>query len=81
VRCLSPSSRYTALTTLRCRWVPVVRVGGKVCIFPGVPRLFERLVEGLVSHYVPLPPASEKPYRVLVHTECVTLYLLHPYEY
>ncbi|GAA5881733.1 hypothetical protein JCM8547_008367 [Rhodosporidiobolus lusitaniae] len=50
-------------------WVPVVRVGGKVCIFPGVPRLFERLVEGLVSHYVPLPPASEKPYRVLVHTE------------
>ncbi|GAA5915607.1 hypothetical protein JCM8208_001218 [Rhodotorula glutinis] len=50
-------------------WVPVVRVAGKVCILPGVPRLFERLVEGLVSTYVPLPPSSEKPYRVLVHTE------------
>ncbi|GAA6021861.1 hypothetical protein JCM10207_004521 [Rhodosporidiobolus poonsookiae] len=50
-------------------WVPVVRVGGKVHIFPGVPRLFERLVEGLVSHYIPLPPSSEKPYRVLVHTK------------
>ncbi|GAA6043731.1 hypothetical protein JCM8097_000498 [Rhodosporidiobolus ruineniae] len=50
-------------------WVPVVRVGGKVCILPGVPRLFERLLEGLVAHYVPLPPSSEKPYRVLVHTK------------
>ncbi|BGP37500.1 hypothetical protein JCM10450v2_001405 [Rhodotorula kratochvilovae] len=50
-------------------WVPVVRVAGKVCIFPGVPRLFERLVEGLAAHYIPLPPSSEKPYRVLVHTK------------
>ncbi|TNY18271.1 MoaB/Mog domain-containing protein [Rhodotorula diobovata] len=50
-------------------WVPVVRVGGKVCIFPGVPRLFERLVEGFVANYVTLPPSSEKPFRVLVHTE------------
>ncbi|GAA6048167.1 hypothetical protein JCM3770_003693 [Rhodotorula araucariae] len=50
-------------------WVPVVRVGGKVCILPGVPRLFERLVEGLAAHYIPLPPSSEKPYRVLVHTK------------
>ncbi|GAA5943466.1 hypothetical protein JCM10213_005492 [Rhodosporidiobolus nylandii] len=50
-------------------WVPVVRVGGKVCIFPGVPRLFERLVEGLVAHYIPLPPSSEKPFRVLIHTK------------
>lgn len=56
-----------------CRWVPVVRVGGKVCIFPGVPRLFERLVEGFVANYVTLPPSSEKPFRVLVHTECVHL--------
>lgn len=52
-------------------WVPVVRVGGKVCILPGVPRLFERLVEGLAARYIPLPPSSEKPYRVLVHTKCV----------
>ncbi|GAA5863313.1 hypothetical protein JCM1840_007479 [Sporobolomyces johnsonii] len=50
-------------------WVPVVRVGGKVCILPGVPKLFERLITGLASHYIPLPPSSEKPYRILVHTE------------
>lgn len=50
-------------------WVPVVRVGGKVTIFPGIPGLFERLVTGYASHFVELPPSSEKPYRVLVHTD------------
>ncbi|GAA6010826.1 hypothetical protein JCM11491_004551 [Sporobolomyces phaffii] len=50
-------------------WVPVVRVGGKVTIFPGIPKLFERLVTGYASHFVELPPSSEKPFRVLVHTE------------
>ncbi|KAI5481030.1 molybdopterin binding domain containing protein [Pseudohyphozyma bogoriensis] len=50
-------------------WVPVVRVGGKVCIFPGVPSLFQQLLEGLVSRFVPLPPATEKPFRLLIHTE------------
>ncbi|CEQ39281.1 SPOSA6832_00793, partial [Sporobolomyces salmonicolor] len=50
-------------------WVPVVRVAGKVCILPGVPKLFERLITGLAAHYIPLPPSSEKPYRILVHTE------------
>jgi hypothetical protein len=28
-------------------WVPVVCVGGNVHVLPGVPRLFERLLEGL----------------------------------
>ncbi|GAA5951240.1 hypothetical protein JCM3765_002420 [Sporobolomyces pararoseus] len=50
-------------------WVPIVRVGGKVTIFPGIPKLFERLVTGYASHFIELPPSSEKPYRVLVHTE------------
>ncbi|GAA5913389.1 flavin adenine dinucleotide pyrophosphatase [Sporobolomyces salmoneus] len=50
-------------------WVPVVRVQGKVTIFPGIPALFERLLTGYVSRYIELPPASEKPYRVLIHTE------------
>ncbi|GAA5847471.1 hypothetical protein JCM3766R1_005358 [Sporobolomyces carnicolor] len=50
-------------------WVPVVRVGGKVTIFPGIPSLFERLVTGYVSRFVELPPTSEKPHRVLIHTE------------
>ncbi|GAA5937076.1 flavin adenine dinucleotide pyrophosphatase [Sporobolomyces koalae] len=50
-------------------WVPVVRVGGKVTIFPGIPSLFERLVTGYASHFIKLPRSSEKPFRVLVHTE------------
>ncbi|ORY61190.1 MoaB/Mog domain-containing protein [Leucosporidium creatinivorum] len=50
-------------------WVPVVRVNGNVCIFPGVPSLFERLVTAFLSRWVPLPPSTEKPTRVLIHTE------------
>jgi len=50
------------------RWVPVVRVGGKVTIFPGIPKLFERLVTGYASRFIQLPDSSEKPFRVLVHT-------------
>ncbi|KAK4052078.1 hypothetical protein OIV83_002372 [Microbotryomycetes sp. JL201] len=50
-------------------WVPVVRMGGNVCILPGVPSLFERLLTALLSRYVPLPPSSEKPYRWLIHTK------------
>ncbi|SGY66115.1 BQ5605_C004g02626 [Microbotryum silenes-dioicae] len=49
-------------------WVPVVRVAGRVCILPGVPMLFERLLTGLGSRYINLPPSSEKPYRLLIHT-------------
>jgi len=49
-------------------WVPVVRVGGKVTIFPGIPKLFERLVTGYASRFIQLPDSSEKPFRVLVHT-------------
>ncbi|KAH8921861.1 Molybdopterin binding protein, partial [Atractiella rhizophila] len=48
-------------------WVPVVRVKGKVCMLPGVPRLFQQLLIGL-TNYLPLPPASEKPFRHLIHT-------------
>jgi molybdopterin-biosynthesis enzyme MoeA-like protein len=51
------------------RWVPVVKVNGNVCIFPGVPSLFERLVTAFLSRWVPLPPSTEKPTRVLIHTE------------
>lgn len=48
-------------------WVPVVRMAGKVCILPGVPRLFTQLLEGLIP-YLPFPPASERPFRHLIHT-------------
>ncbi|PWN40320.1 Molybdopterin binding protein, partial [Ceraceosorus guamensis] len=49
-------------------WVPVVRLSGKVCILPGVPRLFEGLLDGL-EKYVPIDPNRPRPYRLLVHTK------------
>ena len=93
------------------KWVPVVRLGGKVsislhweyrrcvsrnarssegllgarrqtthvqlCIFPGIPSLFQQLLLGLVP-YLPLPPASSKPFRHLIHTGLVKLSLPAP---
>ncbi|KAM0756457.1 Molybdopterin binding protein [Meredithblackwellia eburnea MCA 4105] len=50
-------------------WVPVVRVEKKVCILPGVPTLFQQLLTGLCARFVELPPASSKPFRLLIHTE------------
>lgn len=32
-------------------------------------QLFERLLTSFVNSYIPLPPAAEKPIRVLIHTE------------
>ncbi|PIL29180.1 hypothetical protein GSI_09229 [Ganoderma sinense ZZ0214-1] len=48
-------------------WVPVVRLEGKLCVFPGIPKLFQRMVDGLVP-FLPLPPPSERPYRQQVFT-------------
>ncbi|KZO94677.1 Molybdopterin binding protein [Calocera viscosa TUFC12733] len=48
-------------------WVPVVRLEGKLCIFPGIPRLFNEMLMGLAP-YLPLPPSSERPFRHLIHT-------------
>jgi len=47
-------------------WVPVIRLEGKLCVFPGIPTLFKRLLDGLLSSYVPLPP--ERPSRVQIFT-------------
>ncbi|KAJ3783059.1 MoaB/Mog domain-containing protein [Lentinula aff. detonsa] len=49
-------------------WVPVVRLKGKLCIFPGIPMLFTKMLDGLAP-YLPLPPASERPLRVQIFTE------------
>ncbi|WWD20180.1 hypothetical protein CI109_104656 [Kwoniella shandongensis] len=49
------------------KWVPVVRLGGKLCVFPGIPSLFQQLLLGLTP-YLPLPPASSKPFRHLIYT-------------
>ncbi|KAJ3850202.1 MoaB/Mog domain-containing protein [Lentinula lateritia] len=51
-------------------WVPVVRLEGKLCIFPGIPTLFTKMLDGLAP-YLPLPPASERPLRVQIFTEYV----------
>ncbi|WVN86834.1 uncharacterized protein L203_102008 [Cryptococcus depauperatus CBS 7841] len=49
------------------KWVPVVRLAGKLCIFPGIPSLFQQLLLALTP-YLPLPPAASKPFRHLVYT-------------
>ncbi|KAN0064219.1 hypothetical protein ACQY0O_003386 [Thecaphora frezii] len=49
-------------------WVPVVRMRGKLCILPGVPRLFEALLDGLEA-YIPIDPNRPRPYRLLIHTK------------
>jgi len=48
-------------------WVPVVRLAGKLCIFPGIPSLFLKMLNGLTP-YIPLPPPEERPFRHQIHT-------------
>ena len=52
------------------RGQPVVRLEGKVCVFPGIPRLFQRMLDGLVP-FLLLPPPSERPCRQQIFTKCV----------
>jgi len=49
-------------------WVPVVRLEGKLCIFPGIPSLFEKMLTALTP-LLPLPPRTERPLRIQVFTE------------
>lgn len=59
---LFPTEHSEVLFVREDMWVPVVRLKGKLCIFPGIPRLFEGLLTAYMSGgYLPLPPASEKP--------------------
>lgn len=64
---LFPSKNVEVIFPTEELWVPVVRMGGKLCILPGVPRLFEALIDGF-QPYIPLDPNRPRPYRVLVHT-------------
>ncbi|KAI0046787.1 Molybdopterin binding protein [Auriscalpium vulgare] len=48
-------------------WVPVVRLEGKLCVFPGIPGLFQKMLDGL-KPFLPLPPPSERPYRLQIFT-------------
>ncbi|RDB19773.1 hypothetical protein Hypma_013183 [Hypsizygus marmoreus] len=49
-------------------WVPVIRLEGKLCVFPGIPSLFQRMLTGLTP-FLPLPPKHERPLRIQVFTE------------
>lgn len=51
-------------------WVPISVVNGNVHILPGVPRLFEKLLEGLKLGLVPrlTDPEGEGVYRLLFST-------------
>ncbi|KAH8705477.1 molybdopterin binding domain protein [Talaromyces proteolyticus] len=51
-------------------WVPIATVNGNVHILPGVPRLFEKLLDGLKEVVVPrlADPEGNGSYRVLIST-------------
>jgi molybdopterin-biosynthesis enzyme MoeA-like protein len=51
-------------------WVPISVVNGNVHILPGVPRLFERLLDGLKPRLLPrlTDPEGKGVYRVLFST-------------
>ncbi|KAI0080398.1 Molybdopterin binding protein [Panus rudis PR-1116 ss-1] len=48
-------------------WVPVVRLEGKLCVFPGIPKLFQTMLQGLTP-YLPLPPPEVRPFRQQIFT-------------
>ncbi|KAG9247687.1 MoaB/Mog domain-containing protein [Calycina marina] len=54
-------------------WVPVTCVNGNVHILPGVPRLFERLLDGLKPHLVSRleDPEGKGMHRILISTPLV----------
>ncbi|SPO31879.1 related to 3^-phosphoadenosine 5^-phosphosulfate sulfotransferase (PAPS reductase)/FAD synthetase and related enzymes [Ustilago trichophora] len=64
---LFPKENAEVIFPTQNLWVPVVRMIGKLCILPDVPRLFEALIDGMES-YIPLDPNRQRPYRVLIHT-------------
>jgi len=48
-------------------WVPVVRLQRKLCVFPGIPVLFQKMLDSLTP-YLSLPPKEERPLRLQVFT-------------
>jgi molybdenum cofactor synthesis domain-containing protein len=48
-------------------WVPVIRLEGRLCIFPGIPTLFQKMLTGLTP-FLPLPPPHERPLRLQIFT-------------
>ncbi|KNZ44198.1 hypothetical protein VP01_941g18 [Puccinia sorghi] len=50
-------------------WVPIVCLNHNIFVLPGVPTLFQQLIQALLCLYIPLPPESEKPHRVLIESK------------
>lgn len=53
------------------QYQPVVRLEGKLCIFPGIPRLFQKMLECLTP-FLPLPPPDKRPCRQQIFTTYVS---------
>lgn len=51
-------------------WVPISVVNGNIHILPGVPRLFEKLLEGLKPRLIPrlTDPEGKGVYRIIIST-------------
>lgn len=59
-----------AIFPLEDVWVPVACINGNVHVLPGIPRLFERLLDGLKPHLLPrlTDPDGKGTLRVLIST-------------
>merc|ERR1711963_1132329 len=66
---LFPKKKSQVLFVHPNLWVPVVSLSNKIFILPGVPILFHQLLQALFFYYIPLPPETEKPHRVLIQTK------------
>jgi molybdopterin-biosynthesis enzyme MoeA-like protein len=51
-----------------------VRLEGKLCVFPGIPALFQTMLDNL-EPFLPLPPPHARPCRLQVFTRYVTPHL------
>jgi molybdopterin-biosynthesis enzyme MoeA-like protein len=51
-----------------------VRLEGKLCIFPGIPALFQKMLNSLTP-FLPLPPPEDRPLRLQIFTSYVYWFL------
>ncbi|KAI4518000.1 Molybdopterin binding protein [Schizophyllum commune Loenen D] len=49
-------------------WVPVVRLAGRLYVLPGIPALFQKMLDALTP-FLPLPEATERLKRMQIFTD------------
>ncbi|TRM66900.1 MoaB/Mog domain-containing protein [Schizophyllum amplum] len=49
-------------------WVPVVRLAGRLCILPGIPALFQKMLDAMTP-FLPLPEAADRLKRMQIFTD------------